>query len=166
MKKLKTFFKKLGNWLTNILVGAVMVTLAWIATQIIIVMLLVGIDIANSINGGEHEREYAYEFDIEAMKDNDTYVQRRYSGEDDLDFYFIRPMDGALHTGHVDADDSSIVEDGENKVVVYYDLPALGTGANKLLEKFLIGEDHANMKSYEFHVPENSVTEEFNVDLE
>jgi hypothetical protein len=129
---------------------------------------LIGVFITNSLFfGGHTEDKYLYQFEIQAMKDNSTYVQSRYSGDSELEYYFIREMDGRLHTGHTDADESSIVEDGGNTVKVYTEVPAIGGKLYALLDRLAsMDGDVMTRKEYVYHIPEGSVDRDYEIDLE
>ena len=119
--------------------------------------------------GVEDERVDAYEFHIEAMKDNVTYVTSRYGTDSELKYYFLRYMDGSLHTGYTDASDSSIIEDGDGKVSVYVEAPSFGTDFYLWLGKSAsFGDDEWEFfnKQYEYHIPSGSVEYDYEIDLE
>lgn len=160
--------KKIGKIVGNILWGIVLVLVGAIALffacMVVLFFVLMGISLTNAMLGGEEERIHLYSFSIEAMKDNHTYVVSRYgSGDDGLKYYFVRNINGETIIGNTDVNDSAIVEDGQNKVEVYYQLPAVGTELYmKTMDLMNIEED----KYYVYHIPEGSVEREFNVDLE
>lgn len=120
--------------------------------------------------GGETELVYQYEFEIEAIQDNHTYVMRRHSGESDLKYYFMRYRNDGLKSGYTSASNSTIIEDGDSKVVVYYEKPVRFQRTHDFFARMAdpTDGDGSDMyyKHYEYHVPENSVKMEFNVDLE
>lgn len=166
MKKyLKLLLKGVG-WFFQAILG---LGLLWFMVKFACYLLLIGLLIFNLSLGGESEMHYLYDFKIESMKDNHTYVVSRYGGDSELEYHFIREIDGALHTGSTDASYSSIVEDSSSgKVEVFIEVPKIGTNIFvKLGEWASIDGDVLLRKEYVYHIPEGSVeTGEFNIDLE
>ena len=107
-----------------------------------------------------------YEFNIYAMKDNITYIQTRNSGESQLRYYFSRNLNGGKHVGWVSAENATIIEDNENKVIVYANEPKFGKGFWKWSIDTLWDGGYPIDKKYEIHVPPNSVTNDYTIDLE
>lgn len=160
--------KKLLDILFWIIATPFLAVIAVFGFKFICYLLLIGLQFFNMVFGAEYEQRYLYQFEIEAMKDNHTYVMRRHSGESELRYYFIREMDGALHTGSTDASESSIVEDGNNVVKVYTEVPKIATDFYIFMDGLASfdGEPMAR-KEYVYHIPEDSVeTGEYNIDLE
>jgi hypothetical protein len=131
---------------------------------------MIGVFIFNMMIGGDSKSHYVYQFEIEAMKDTNTYVVSRYGGNSELKYHFIREMDGALHTGDTNANESSIVEDGGHKVEVFITVPEHGEKIYLTLSKWASwdGEVYSlQNREYVYHVPKDSVeTGEYNIDLE
>lgn len=163
MKIVKGFFKMIGYLLLGLL-GILLLKFLFHFTMFISFAIA---DISGF--GGEKEWVYQYEFNIEAMSDQHTYVTSRYSGDSELRYYFIRKRNGALITGYTKASESSIVEDGQNKVKVYYEKP---TKFKKVYDfmaeqaKIVGNSDDYYWKHYEYHIPKDSVKMDFSVDLE
>ncbi len=120
-----------------------------------------------SMFGGDYKERYSYEFEIESMKDSNAYIVSRYSGNSELRYYFLRETNGEIRTGYTKARNSSIIEDGENKVEVYILVPKFGEKVYmKLVDLASIGDGEFYEKRYVYHIPEDSVKREYNIDLE
>lgn len=118
--------------------------------------------------GADTELVYQHEFSIEAMQDNHTYVIHRYSGDSELRYYFMRYRNGELKSGSTKASRSSIIEDGQNKVEVYYEKPVRFQKLFDFLNKTASwdGDEGGFYNTYyKYHIPKDSVKTEFNVDL-
>lgn len=160
--------KKILDILFWTIVTPFLMVIAVFGIKFIFYLILIGLQFTNMLFGAEYEQRYLYQFEIESMKDSHTYVTTRHSGESELRYYFIREMDGALHSGSTDASESSIVEDGDNIVKVYTKVPKVGTDFYIFMDKLASfdGNPMAS-KEYVYHIPEDSVeTGEYNIDLE
>lgn len=49
--------------------------------------------------GGEIEREYSHQFQIQALSDNQAHIVSRYSVDNQHRYYFVRNLDGGKKTG-------------------------------------------------------------------
>lgn len=164
---MKKTFKKIGRWIVDIFLTLFGIVIAIFSLKFLCYLGMIGVGLFNMIFGLGSKELYLYDFEIQAMKDNHTYVVSRYSGESSLEYHFIREMDGRIHEGHTDASDSSIIEDGENKVDVYVEVPRVGSGLFMKLQDWASFDGQILIqKEYVYHVPKGSVERDFNVDLE
>lgn len=167
MKKIKKIAMKILSWIGNTVLFIFGIAIFALVVKMICVFVIIGIWIVNAVFGGETEEIYQFDFQIEAMKDNHTYVQGRYSGDSELKYYFVRETNGRLHTGSTDAYDSYIVEDGGNTVEVYAEYPEYGKKFFMIVEKWASFDgEPMGIKSYEYHIPEGTVDRDYEVDLE
>lgn len=106
------------------------------------------------------------EISIYALKDNNSvqgefFLATGYVDEKMYYFYTTKDEEGFLQINKVSVDDGKIKETdiSEPKVIVY------GERYKSKFARFMFGEFN-NEKVYKFIVPKNTVTTEFNVDLE
>jgi hypothetical protein len=162
--------KKIGSVIGYTVGGIFGLGIAWFALKFLAYLGMITVFIFNMMIGQDSKQHFVYDFEIEAMKDTHTYVVSRYGGESELQYHFIREMDGAIHEGSTDANNSSIIEDGGNRVDVFIEVPEVGTGLYlKLCEWASFDGEVWSLSNREFvyHVPEGSVeTGEYNIDLE
>ena len=164
MKKVLNFIGSTVGTLILIAFGLVVLKfiIPLLATFVLIFLQIMTI-------GAETELVYSHEFKIEAMQDNHTYVIHRRSGDSELRYCFMRYRNGELISGSTKANRSSIIENGENKVEVYYEKPVKFQKVHDFISKwssFDGDENHAYWKHYKYYVPKGSVKTEFNIDLE
>jgi PDZ domain-containing secreted protein len=159
--------KKILNILGWVVLSPFIVVITVFLLKFLCYPVLIGLQFFNMLFGADYEQKYLYQFEIEAMKDNHTYVTSRYSGDSELRYYFIRERDGAIYTGYTKANQSSIIEDGGNYVEVYTEVPEVATGFYNIMDK-LASFDGSPMtsKEYIYHVPEGSIDYDYKVDLE
>jgi hypothetical protein len=159
--------KKILNILGWVVLSPFIAVITLFLLKFLCYLILIGISITNMLFGNDYETKYLYEFEIEAMKDSHTYVTSRYNGDSELRYYFLREIDGAIHTGHTKAGQSSIIEDGDNVVKVYTEVPEFATGFYNLMDKLASfdGEPMAT-KEYVYHVPRGSIEYDYKIDLE
>ncbi|UUV47022.1 hypothetical protein [Bacillus phage vB_BanS-Thrax5] len=163
MKKLLRKFLKALEWTFY---GFVTLCLTFFGVKVLAFLIMAGHGIVGMMTGTMTDK-YLYEFDIKAMKDNNVYISRTYSEKSNLNYHYIREVNGRIYADSKDARDASIVEDGKNIVKVYTEVPKYGQGFYFFMNKVAsMDGDFFGREHYEFHIPKDSVTEDFKIDLE
>lgn len=152
-----------------ILGAIVSIPIAIFILKFIAYLALIFISISSTLLNINYEEKELYSFRIEAMKDHNTYVTSRYGGNNQFRYYFIRNLDGEKIIGHTRANESSIIENGDSKVVVYGNVPSIFPNAYLKLAKWASANGNQYefiVKSYKYHIPKGSVKYEYDIDME
>lgn len=136
------------------------------AMMSIILSILLSILMFIVISSTAKTQDYIYkEQTIMCIADNSSiegakFLFSGYINEKQIYKTFVLNSDGSKSYKECDADNSKIYEDGENKIVTY------GTKfTNKIVIWLLNDEVQISQARYEIHIPENSITTEYNIDL-
>ena len=105
---------------------------------------------------------YSYEFPIYAIEDNTITVAKRYIAQTELKYYYLADYKGGKKTYSINSQQAYIIEDDNQqpKIEVYTETPT----STSLIIQYLYGD--SNNHEYKIIVPNNSVTTDYNVDLE
>lgn len=107
--------------------------------------------------------EKSYSFNIYAMKDTAQIKGSRFYFEEDFKYYYLRDYKGGKKMYGVDKDDAYIIETSEQNPHIEVYKSKLRT-KNKII-KWLYG-DFKSYYEYKIVVPEETLTNEFEIDLE
>lgn len=136
------------------------------AIMSILLSILLSIAIFLIISITANTQEYiSNEQEITCLTDNSSlegakFLFSGYINEKQIYKTFVLNSDGSKSYKEYNTDNSKIYEDGQNKVVTY--------GAkftNKIVIWLLNEEIQISQNRYEIHIPTDSITTEFNIDL-
>jgi hypothetical protein len=108
------------------------------------------------------EYEYWYSQDIVAMQDNETMLISRYNADSTLYYYFMVDNGDSYKSRRVDQNVSTIRYTDTNPELKVYKKES----TNKFVYFFMPIKEYVNDYKYDFYVPEGTIKEEFNIDLE
>jgi len=109
-------------------------------------------------------REYVKwnEHEVKALQDNETFMISRYSSDSSLYYYYmVKNNDGSYESRKASQDYSSIKYTSETPKVIVYKKEA----KSKIVQFFMPIREYVGDYKYVFYVPEGSIEENYNVDL-
>jgi hypothetical protein len=113
------------------------------------------------MNMSFREYEYQYSQDIVAMQDSETMIISRHSADSELYYYFMVEDEGAYKSRKIDQNESTIrFTEGKPKLEVYKK-----ESTNKFIYFFMPVNSYITDYKYDFYVPEETIKEEFKIDL-
>ena len=162
---MKQFFKTLGTIIgTIIVVGFLLIGIGVIAFFTVSIVNVASHDVAT--HKGDTRLVKSHEFDIYALQDNHVYILSRYSSDEKIKYHFMRKQNGGYTNGQLPASRTTIYETDKDdyRVEVYYEIPSWWSDGWLETSKEYFGL-HTDSKQYKVYVPNDSVKNDYNIDL-
>jgi len=110
-------------------------------------------------------KEKSYSFNIYALKDNKSYIVNRYSNYENNRFYFVRENNKRKYIGYLNTDYCYLIENNNEVPRVEVWDYNYKTFMGKLFQDHFFVKDVEEIE-YRIYIPENSITDDFTIDLE
>lgn len=169
-KKSEKEFKKTKYIISTIIYSIILIPVYSILCFVVggfcaMIVLSIAYDFDNNEYKLYDERE------IVSIKDNNAFIVSRYSSNSEIKYYYLYRTNGAIKSKQASQDRSLIYEDVKNKndakLLVFrkeFNKEFWDNEMDWIYDKF--GAEVRTSYSYEFYVPEGTVSQEFNIDLE
>lgn len=153
--------KNIIVWILGVVFG---IPIAYLLSIVMALTGVIAIGITSEVFNLDEEVK-SHDFNIYAFEDNVSYVVSRYGGSDSsVKYYFTRKIDGGLVVGNIPAGSSYIYEGQENpRIEVYVTEPKYLKKIYNVLEKH--SRTEKPVSKYKIYIPNNSVTQNYNIDL-